>query len=146
MGKVVRAIITEDDKLLVMHRNKYGSEYFTLVGGMVNEGETLEEALKREVLEETGLKVSSMRHVFIEDHPAPYNTQYIYLCEIEPHEEAKIQDYSEEGQMNRIGINVHTPKWAVIRSLASLPFRTPMLQQAIIKGLKEGFPDQAITL
>ncbi len=146
MGKAVRAIIFKDGKLLVMHRNKYGSEYFTLVGGRVNEGEELEQALKREVMEETGLVVTSSRQVFYEDHPEPYNKQYIYLCEIAPGGDAEIQDYSEEGKMNRIGINIHTPKWAEIRTLTGLPFRTPMLQHAIIEGIKHGFPKEPVTL
>jgi len=45
MSKAARAIVVQDGKILVMHRNKYGSEYFTLVGGRVNEGEPLEQAL-----------------------------------------------------------------------------------------------------
>ena len=75
MSKAARAIVVQDGKILVMHRNKYGSEYFTLVGGRVNEGESLEQALVREVREETGLSVTGVRLVFIEEHPAPYNEQ-----------------------------------------------------------------------
>lgn len=146
MGKAARAIIIEGDKILVMHRNKEGSQYFTLVGGRVNEGESLEQALVREIREETGLDVVSQRLVYTELHPEPYNEQYIYLCEIAPHAETAIQETSEEGFLNRIGINTHEPVWAHIKSFGTLPFRTPQLQAAIIQAFKKGFPKEPTQL
>ena len=142
MGKAVRAIIVENGKALVMHRNKYGSKYFTLVGGRVNEGENLEQALVREIREETGISVTSARLVFTEAHTHPYNEQYIYLCEVAPHTSSIVQEASEEGQMNKYGMNVHQPTWVEVRSFGDLPFRTPLLQQAMVEGFKKGFPKQ----
>lgn len=144
--KAARAIIIEGDKILVMHRNKYGSEYFTLVGGRLADNESPEQALVREIQEETGLQITHAQLVFTEDHPEPYNYQYIYLCQVAPHGDVAIQDYSEEGQMNRLEANMHRPVWAEIQSFGKLPFRTPMLQEAIVKSLKTGFPDQPVAL
>ncbi len=146
MGKAARAIIIEDGKLLVMHRNKQGSQYFTLVGGRVNGNESLEQTLVRELKEETGLDVTSSRPVYIERHAEPYNEQYIYLCEVAPHDQVAIQEYSEEGQMNRININTHSPQWVGFSAFSNLPFRTPQLQQEIIKALKKGFPEEPIVV
>src|SRR5260221_9602481 len=131
MGKAARAIIIEGDKILAMHRNKYGSEYFTLVGGRIDDGETAEQGLIREVREETGLQVTSARLVYIEEHPAPYNEQYIYLCTVAPHGDVAIQDDAEESTMNRYDMNIHQPHWITIQSFAHLTFRTPQLQEAI---------------
>ncbi len=141
-----RAIIIENDKILVMHRDKHGSKYFTLVGGRVDEGENTEQGVTREVMEETGLQVTSCRLVYIEKHDAPYNQQYIYLCQVAPHDGIAIQESSEEGYMNRLGANTHTPLWADVSSFAKLPFRTPQLQLAIVEALKRGFPKQPIDL
>lgn len=146
MGKAARAIIIENGKLLVMHRNKHGSQYFTLVGGRVDANETTEQALVREVKEETGLDVTKYQLVFIEEHAEPYNQQYIYLCEVAPHGEVAIQDYSEEGLMNRIAANTHDPIWASLNALNQLAFRTPQLQTAIIQALKTGFPAEPVKL
>lgn len=145
-AKAARAIIIEDGKLLVMYRNKHGSEYYTLVGGRAQDGETLEQALLREVREETGLEVTSARPVYIEEHPEPYNEQYIFLCQVAPHDHVKIQDTSEEGAMNRLGANMHQPVWAGIQGFPAMPFRTPQLQTAIVKALKSGFPTEPIKL
>ena len=146
MGKASRAIIIENGKILVMFRNKEGSKYFTLVGGRLNEGETTEQALIREIKEETGLNITSSRLVYIEEHPEPYNEQFIYVCEVAPHSDVAIQDDAEEALMNRVSINVHVPAWSDISSFSNLPFRTPQLQQAIVLGLKKGFPKTPVKL
>ena len=144
MADAARAIIIENGKLLVMYRNKQGREYYTLVGGRVNEGETPEQAVVREVKEETGLQITTARKVFYEDHPEPYNNQHIFLCEVAPHNDIAIQDYSEEALMNRIGIDVHKPLWVVTHNLHMLPFNTLQLQKALADALQNGFPDDCV--
>lgn len=146
MGKAARAIIIENGNILVMHRDKQGSQYYTLVGGMVNDSETLEQGLVREVQEETGLTVVAARPVFYEPHPQPYNEQYIFLCQVGPHTTAEIQKSSEEAMLNKLGFNTHRLSWVPMQAFSQLPFRTPQLQQAIIDGLQKGFPSQPVRL
>jgi len=144
--KAARAIIIENGKILVMYRNKYGSQYYTLVGGRINDGETPEQGLVREVREETGLQVTAVRLVYIEEHKAPSSEQYIYLCDVAPHAEVAIQSDSEEGHMNQYDLNTHHPEWVSTKSFDHLHFRTPQLHAAIIKAFKKGFPKDVIRL
>ncbi len=51
------AIVIEEGCILLMHRLKAGAEYYTVIGGKIEPGETPEQACLREVLEETGLTV-----------------------------------------------------------------------------------------
>lgn len=146
MKQAARAIIIEGDKILVMHRNKEGNEYFTLVGGCATGIETLEQALVREVKEETGLNVSNARLVFTESHPEPYNTQNVYLCEVAPYASIAIQNTSEEALMNKFATDIHQPLWAEVGSFARLQFRTPQLQNAIVDGVNNGFPEDPLEL
>jgi len=146
MGKAARAIIIEDDKMLLMHRNKFGSQYYTLVGGRVSGDETIEQALVREIREETGLVITAARLVFFEEHPEPYNEQYIFLCEVAPHGDVAIQDYAEEGYMNKLDANIHTPMWVETKAFAHVEFRTPQLQKAIIESLQHSFPAHPVKL
>jgi len=146
MAKASRAIIIENGNILVMHRNKQGDQYYTLVGGRVEEYESVEAAVAREVMEETGLQVLSAQLVFYEPHTAPYNEQYIFLCQVAPHGNVEIQKASEEAMMNKMGFNTHTPYWVSLQGFPHIPFRTPTLHQAIIAGIKKGFPKQAITI
>lgn len=146
MGKAARAIIIENGKILTMHRNKHGSQYFTLPGGRADVGESAQQTLAREIREECGMDIVSSRLVFYEGHPEPYNEQFIFLCDVAPHGDVGVQEWSEEGQMNRLGANIHTLIWVDIGAFAKIPFRTPQLQQAIVSGIKKGFPEQPVSL
>ncbi len=149
MRKAARAIIVENNRILVMRRLKAGNQYYTLVGGGIKDDETMEQGVAREVKEETGLDVTSAQLVYVELHPEPYNEQYIFLCQVAPHaveisvaadsEEQKLATHSMQG-------NVHTPLWVDFGSFPHLAFRTPQLQEAIIKALKKGFPKQPVRL
>ena len=57
MRKRVTLLIVNDDKILMIYRNRDGNTYYVVPGGGVEEGETVVEAAHREAAEETGLAV-----------------------------------------------------------------------------------------
>ncbi len=145
MRKAVRAIVVRGDQVLVMHRNKFGKEYYTLIGGGIDAGETAEQALSREVFEESGFSLQSGRLVFVEESGDPYGTQYIYLCEVTGDNQPQLSPQSDEAKIYDMG-NKHTPMWMPIKEFASVEFRTPRLQKALLYGFEHGFPPQAVQL
>lgn len=140
--QAVRAIVIKDGALLVMHRNKFGTEYETLPGGGVEMGETPEAAVVRELAEETSVMISSHRLVFIEEAGDPFGTQLIYLCDYVSGE-PRLAEASEEAQINKLGQNLYEPMWVSLESLPQLPFLSEKLKQTIIDAVKNGFPEQA---
>jgi 8-oxo-dGTP diphosphatase len=65
----VGAIILEKEKILLEKRkNAPGKGKWTVPGGLVELGETIEQAVIREVKEETGLEVYEPRLVGVVDH------------------------------------------------------------------------------
>ena len=60
----VAAIIIKDNKILLMRRRKEGQEYFVFPGGGINEGESVEQAITREIKEELSLDVKIDKALF----------------------------------------------------------------------------------
>lgn len=86
MNKRVRAIIVENNKVLLIHRVKNDLEYWAFPGGGVEEiDKTLEEGLKRECLEELGVEVK-VENLFMEKASLAPNSlgdmEYFYNCKI----------------------------------------------------------------
>ena len=56
-GCVISLIIKDNKILMILRKNKPDSGYYNLVGGRMEEGETVPQAIIREIQEETGLNV-----------------------------------------------------------------------------------------
>lgn len=141
MKRAVRAIVFKDNQLLVIRRNKFGKKYCTLPGGGVDMGETEEQALRREMAEETGLSLGGARLVFTEQAGEPYGTQYVFLVDYLGGEPA-LHPASDEAGINQLGQNIYEPAWLPIAALPAVPFISERLKRAILTGIKEGFPEK----
>ncbi|WP_245949312.1 8-oxo-dGTP diphosphatase MutT [Lutibacter citreus] len=83
---VTAAIIQKGNKILIARRapNKHLSGYWEFPGGKIEEGETPEDCLKREIMEELGLEIN-VRSFFMENEHIYSDKKIIlkaYLCEL----------------------------------------------------------------
>lgn len=64
----VTGVVVENDRILLLNQDTDSGRSFSLPGGKLEEGETLAEALVREMKEETGLDVEPGRLLYVCDH------------------------------------------------------------------------------
>lgn len=62
---------SEAESVLLVHAKNFRRPYFGLVAGFVETGETLEEAVRREVREETGIEITDIRYFASQPWPYP---------------------------------------------------------------------------
>lgn len=67
-------VLIENDSLLLVKQKLSNNKEWSLPGGRVEAGETLEQALIREMKEETGLDVEPIRMLYVCDVAASSNT------------------------------------------------------------------------
>jgi NAD+ diphosphatase len=59
------------DEVLLARGRSFRTDFYGLIAGFVETGETLEEAVRREVMEETGLSIRNLRYFASQPWPYP---------------------------------------------------------------------------
>lgn len=137
------AILIKEDEVLLIHR-KNEKEYFVFPGGGVEEGETIEEAVIREMLEETTMeiKINKLLYHHIYDNDTE---QYFYLCDYISGE-PKLDENSEEKVKMLEGKEFYDPKLIKIKELKNMLVYPLEIRDLLIEDYKNGFFNPVNTL
>lgn len=71
LATAVIVLVRKGDEVLLVHANNFRTDFYGLVAGFVETGETLEEAVHREVMEETGLHIKNLKYFASQPWPYP---------------------------------------------------------------------------
>ncbi len=71
----------EDEILLAKNARNKNSEMYGLIAGFIEVGETLEEAVRRETLEEVGLQLKNIQYLASQPWPFPSNLMIAFKAE-----------------------------------------------------------------
>ena len=83
LATAVIVLIHRGDEVLLVRAKNFRTDFYGLVAGFVETGETLEEAVAREALEETGVTITNIRYFASQPWPYPcglmvgFNTDYV---------------------------------------------------------------------
>ena len=131
-------IILKDNQVLLMYRIKNGKEYYVFPGGGVEKDESVEDAVLREILEETTLKVKVNRKLYLHDYDE--SEGHYYLCEyIEGKPE--LGDSIEKELMARDKGNFYRPEWMNIDKLEEILIYPLEIRDWLMADLENGFPE-----
>ena len=106
----VEAVIVMDDSLLFLRRNNQpakGEWWFP--GGRIHIGESLEQALHREIKEETGLEIISYKfiNVYSRVFPERHDITIAYLCKCKEDKIILDNEHSQLGFFKHTAISLH---------------------------------------
>ena len=68
---VVIMLVTEGDRCLLGRQARFGKGMYSALAGFLEPGETIEEAVRREVREEAGIQVGAVQYVASQPWPFP---------------------------------------------------------------------------
>jgi ADP-ribose pyrophosphatase YjhB (NUDIX family) len=132
------AIIVEDGRILLVRHLKDGHEYWLLPGGGVDPGETLKDALCRELREEIDLAIVPGELALISESIAPDTSRHMVQL-------AFLAERSGNFRVTGFDPRVVGVEWKSIVELAELEMY-PAIQHELATAAKTGFPDRVSSL
>lgn len=122
---IVSAVIKKDEELLFGKKKSGAGPYpntWHLIGGGVDDGEQLEDAIKREIKEEAGIEVEIIKSLGFDDDHEPNKhgelTHYVFLVfeakyisgELKADDDIEHLEWIPKNKLSEIGLNRPTIK------------------------------------
>lgn len=83
VSTAIIVLIRKGEEILLVHARNFRGTFYGLVAGFLEAGETLEECVEREVMEETGLKVKNIRYFGNQPWPYPSGLMVGFIADYE---------------------------------------------------------------
>ena len=83
VSPAILVLIKKGEEVLLVRSRNFRGTFFGLVAGFVETGESLEECVRREVMEETGLTIKGLRYYGNQTWPYPSNLMVGFIAEYE---------------------------------------------------------------
>ena len=129
--KRVGAMILIDEKLVSMYREKEGRVYYTFPGGGQDEGETEEECVIREVIEEFGIIVEPIKKVYTYENEK--SIEAFYVCK---YVSGKFGTGTGEEYKEGRDHGLYQPVMIDIADIPNLPLMPPEIASAVYEDYK----------
>lgn len=81
VSPAILVLIRKEDSILLVHARNFRGSFYGLVAGFLETGETLEECVRREVMEETGLEITNISYFGNQPWPYPSNLMVGFIAD-----------------------------------------------------------------
>jgi len=102
-------LVTNKEKLLLAHNKSFPGKMYSTLAGFIEVGETVEEAINREILEEVNIKVKNCRYYGSQSWPFPSQLMLGFHAEY------------VEGELKPDGNEIDKADWFHYKSLPEVP-------------------------
>ena len=115
---VITAII-KDNKILLAHGRSFKGDMYSLIAGFLEPGETLEECVQREIMEEVSIKVKNIKYFGSQSWPFPNSMMVGFTAEY------------ESGEISVDGTEISKADWFDVDNLPELPSKISIAREII---------------
>jgi NAD+ diphosphatase len=119
LSPAVITAIVKDGKILMARHIRTRENMYGLIAGFIEAGETLEEGLEREIMEEVGLKVKNIKYFGSQPWPFPDSLMIGFTAEY------------EKGEIKVDGDEIIDAKWFNVDELPWIPSRISIAGELI---------------
>ncbi|HIM21401.1 MAG TPA: NAD(+) diphosphatase, partial [Gammaproteobacteria bacterium] len=102
-------LVTDNERLLLAHNKNFPTKIFSTLAGFIEVGETVEEAIQREIFEEVSIKVKNCQYYGSQSWPFPSQLMLGFHAEY------------EEGDLKPDGEEIDIAEWFHYQSLPDVP-------------------------
>ncbi len=127
-----RAVIFKDDSVILIYRERDNEKYYVFPGGGLEEGETLEENVIREIKEELGLTINVKKQLYVVK--GDNFEQNFFLCDWVSGELGTGDP--EEYDSNR-PTGLQKPMFIPIKELGNLNVVSPFIVKQLLEDIEK---------
>ena len=118
LATAIIVLVRRGDSILMVHPHNLKGDYYGLVAGFVETGETLEECVRRELMEETGVRVANIRYFASQPWPYPCGLMVgFYADYVEGEVRLQRSEIARGGWFSRAGLPAIPGKESMARML-----------------------------
>jgi len=119
LAPAVIVAVTKGDKILLAHSDRFRGKFYSVLAGFVELGETFEECVEREILEEVGIKVKNIRYFGSQPWPFPHSLMVGFTAEY------------DSGEITIDDVEITDAKWFTADNLPLIPGKISIARQLI---------------
>jgi NAD+ diphosphatase len=109
LAPAVMALVRRERELLLARSPRFAKGVYSALAGFVEPGETLEQCLEREVHEEVGIRVRSVRYFASQPWPFPHSLMIAFFADF------------ESGEIRIDGAEIEDARWFDVENIENLP-------------------------
>jgi NAD+ diphosphatase len=115
-------LVKRQEEFLLVRKAEWSPGRFSLVAGFLDIGESLEECVKREVLEETGVTVENIRYVGSQSWPFPSQQMMGFIAD------------HAGGELRPDGVEIVEARWFTVETMPRYPNSMRSISRWIMKN------------